>query len=123
MRYTELNIPTDSRVPDGYALVLAYARGDEVVIPIDPRGLPEDDHSCDWEGCGSIGHVLRITPQQKYALERAAQSAEVRPNTIQQAQPAICAPRIAGCIHAQIVWRCNNGGDCTWTAHKQQAGA
>ncbi len=68
-RYHLLNIPIDGSVPDGYELILAYAKNDTVVIPIDPNGLDED-HNCDWEGCSSVGHVLRISPQQKYELER-----------------------------------------------------
>jgi len=66
-RYHELNIPTDSRVPDGYNMILAYFKGDTVVIPINPDGLDEN-HDCDWEGCSSVSHCLRISPQQKYDL-------------------------------------------------------
>jgi len=71
-RYVELNIPTDSSVPEGYRLILAYAKGDRVRIPMDPSGLVDGYHSCDWEGCSSVAHCLSISPQQKYMLERAA---------------------------------------------------
>ena len=76
MRYTVLPIPTDGRVPDGYSLIVAYAKNDTVVIPMDVRGLSDEDHNCDWEGCSTLEHVLRISPQQKYELERTAHKAE-----------------------------------------------
>jgi hypothetical protein len=69
-RYVVLPIPVDDTVPEGYQLILAYAKGDEVVIPMDLCDLDEDNHNCDWEGCTSLSHVLRISPQQKYYLER-----------------------------------------------------
>ena len=76
-RYVELNIPVDSRVPDGYRLILAYAKGDLVRIPMDPHGLDDDDHNCDWEGCSSVSHCLSISPQQKYLLGRPTEQVEV----------------------------------------------
>ena len=84
-RYIELNIPIDSRVPEGYRLVLAYAKGDLVRIPMDPCGLDDDDHNCDWEGCSSVSCCLSISPQQKYLLGRAAERGAVE-NVAQQAQ-------------------------------------
>jgi len=68
MKYIPLNIPTDSRVPEGYNLIMAYAKGDDIVIPIDD--IPDEQahlHSCDWEGCGSLDHVVRFNVNQKYA--------------------------------------------------------
>jgi len=79
MRYTVLPLPVDDSVPDGYSLIVAYAKGDEVVVPMDPRGL-DDDHNCDWEGCSTVSHVLRISPQQKYKLERAAKAESAQPD-------------------------------------------
>ena len=75
-RYIELNMPVDSRVPAGYQLILAYAKDDLVRIPMDPRGLDDDDHNCDWEGCSTVSHCLSISPQQKYLLGRAAELAK-----------------------------------------------
>jgi hypothetical protein len=75
-RYIVLPIPVDDSVPEGYELILAYAKDDHVVIPMDSRGLPEDDHNCDWEGCCTLSHVLSISPQQKYGLERTIQKLE-----------------------------------------------
>lgn len=71
-RYIILPIPVDDRVPEGYQLIVAYAKGDEVCIPMELDGLKGEDHNCDWEGCSTLEHVLRISPQQKYLLERAA---------------------------------------------------
>jgi len=67
MKYIPLNIPTDQRVPDGYKLILAYAKGDDIVIPIDD--IPDDQaylHNCDWEGCGTLDHVVRFNVSHKY---------------------------------------------------------
>ena len=67
MEYIPLNIPADDRVPDGYHLILAYAKGDDIVVPI--ADIPEDQnhlHACDWEGCGSLDHVVRFNVQRKY---------------------------------------------------------
>lgn len=75
-RYITLPIPVDERVPEGYSLILAYAKDDEVVIPMDVEGLDEDQHNCDWEGCSSIQHVLRMSPQQKYMLEKGNKNAQ-----------------------------------------------
>jgi hypothetical protein len=55
-RYVELNIPISDNIPLGYKLILAYAKEDEVIIPIDLDGLEEDQHNCDWEGCTSVSH-------------------------------------------------------------------
>ena len=64
--FIKLPIPTDERIPDGYSLVVAYAKGDEVVVPIE--NLDDNDpHSCDWEGCGSLDHVVRFRVSEKYA--------------------------------------------------------
>ena len=92
-RYNILNLPHAERVPDGYELIEAYAKGDTVVIPIEPNGLDEDDHNCDWEGCTTLSHVLSISPQQKYLLERAAGKAESVTTGTQQLKQAIALVR------------------------------
>lgn len=69
-RYIVLPIPVDERTPEGYVLIVAYAKDDTVVIPMELNGLQEEDHNCDWEGCTTLNHVLRISPQQKYELDR-----------------------------------------------------
>ena len=77
-RYIELPIPVDERVPEGHKLIVAYTNGVDVIVPFDPCELKNgDDHNCDWEGCSSINHVLRISPEQKYALVRGKTTKEV----------------------------------------------
>ena len=77
MRYQKLNIPVDERVPDGHFLILAYSDGKSIIVPMNPCDLINaDDHNCDWEGCSSVSHVFRCSPEQKYALERASYNKE-----------------------------------------------
>jgi hypothetical protein len=57
-RYIVLPIPVDARTPEGYSLILAYAKEDQVVVPIDLNDLNEEDHHCDWEGCTTLSHVF-----------------------------------------------------------------
>jgi hypothetical protein len=57
-RYIVLPIPIDERTPKGYSLILAYAKEDEVVVPIELSDLDEEDHHCDWECCTTLSHVL-----------------------------------------------------------------
>jgi hypothetical protein len=67
MKYVYLNLPTDEFIPEGYRLVIAYAKGDDVVLPI--NSIPEEQeqkHNCDWEGCGSLSHVVRFNINEKY---------------------------------------------------------
>jgi len=67
MNYYELGLPEDERVPEGYHKIEAYAKGDDVVVPI--YGIPpeqEDLHDCDVEGCGTLDHVIRFNVQRKY---------------------------------------------------------
>lgn len=62
-----LPIPIDGRVPDGYKLIVAYAKDDEIVAPLDVNNLNDEKyHDCDWEGCSSVDHVFRISIKQKY---------------------------------------------------------
>ena len=69
-KFCELNIPIDERCPEGYRLILAYAKGDDIVIPIaDIPEESEDYHNCDWEGCGSLDHVVRFSVEDKYRVD------------------------------------------------------
>lgn len=68
MEFTKLPIPVDDRTPKGYKLIIAYAKDDDVVIPVDPIE-EKDEHDCDWEGCGSLNHVVRFNSKFKYANE------------------------------------------------------
>lgn len=55
------------RVPEGFKPILAYAKGDDIAIPI--YDIPEesaDFHNCDWESCGSLDHVVRFSIENKY---------------------------------------------------------
>jgi hypothetical protein len=69
-KFVELNIPVEERVPEGYRLILAYVKDDDIVIPI--AQLPEENeetiglHNCDWEGCGSLDHIFRFSIKEKY---------------------------------------------------------
>jgi len=67
--FTILPIPVDERVPEGYSLIVAYAKDDEIVVPIDLSSLPEEHHNCDWEGCSSVHHVVRFSIKHKYDIE------------------------------------------------------
>jgi hypothetical protein len=67
MKFIELPIPVDSRSPEGYKPVMAYAKGHLVVVPI--AELEDDDpHDCDWEGCGTLDHCVRFSVEAKYAI-------------------------------------------------------
>lgn len=63
MKFVQLNIPVDERVPEGCKLVLAYASSDneEIIIPIDDLEKEGDEHNCDYEGCGTLEHVKRFS--------------------------------------------------------------
>jgi hypothetical protein len=65
MKFIELPIPVDERVPEGYILIVAYAKGENVVTPVT---LEEGDeyHNCDAEGCGSLDHVVSMNVKSKY---------------------------------------------------------
>ena len=69
MMFTKLPIPVDETVPEGYELIVAYAKDDTVVVPIDIGYLPEN-HNCDWEGCSSVSHVVRFNIAHKYETEK-----------------------------------------------------
>jgi hypothetical protein len=75
MKYIPLNIPVEDRIPEGYHLVQAYAKGDNIVVPITdiPEGQ-EDLHNCDWEGCGSMDCVVRFNVVEKYRHANASHS-------------------------------------------------
>ena len=65
--FVELNIPIEDRVPEGYRLILAYAKDDDVVLPISyTPEVSEELHNCDWEGCGTLEHVVRFSIERKY---------------------------------------------------------
>lgn len=66
-RYIKLNIPIDDRAPEGHFLILAYSNGKDVIVPIEPCSLENENlHNCDWEGCGTLSHVFRFSPEMKY---------------------------------------------------------
>ena len=67
MEFTKLPIPIDDRTPEGYKLIVAYAKDDDIVIPVDPIDEEKDEHDCDWEGCSSLSHVVRFNSKFKYA--------------------------------------------------------
>ena len=71
MKFTTLPIPVDDRVPAGYELILAYAKGNEIVVPIEQldEEIDKDIHNCDWEGCTSVSHVVRFNVNFKYETE------------------------------------------------------
>ena len=68
--FVELPIPVSDDVPEGYRLILAYAKGDKVVIPISGPIPDETPHNCDWEGCTSVSHVASFSIKQKYEAEK-----------------------------------------------------
>ena len=84
MRYVKLNIPVDSRVPKDYQLIRAYSDGKEIVVELDVNDLKDDDHNCDWEGCSTVTHVVRFSPEHKYKIERKLSELETRTNITKQ---------------------------------------
>lgn len=75
MKFTTLPIPVDDKVPEGYELIVAYAKGDEIVVPID-TDEEKDLHNCDWEGCTTFSHVVRFNARYKYESEDKLQKFE-----------------------------------------------
>jgi hypothetical protein len=67
--FTYLPIPVDEHVPEGYRLIVAYAKDDTIVITIDESKLSEEFHNCDWEGCCTLSHVVSFSVRQKYEME------------------------------------------------------
>ena len=60
------------RVPNGFRLIEAYARGNTIIVPI--MDIPENEahlHDCDWEGCGTLDHVIRFSVDAKYASQQS----------------------------------------------------
>lgn len=74
--FTYLPLPVDDKVPEGYRLIVAYAKNDMVVIPVEPTVLPDDQHNCDWEGCCTLSHVVRFSISHKYEMEARLEAAE-----------------------------------------------
>jgi hypothetical protein len=74
--FIKLPIPVDESVPEGYSLIVAYAKDDTVVVPLDLKNLPEDHHNCDWEGCTSLSHVVKFNITQKYKSENELEKRE-----------------------------------------------
>jgi len=67
MKYNTLSIHGIARIPEGYQLIQAYAKGNEIIIPI--LQIPEDEaqlHNCDLEGCGTLDHCVRFNVEHKY---------------------------------------------------------
>ena len=76
--FQKLNIPVDGSVPEGFSIILAYGKGDKIVVPINPHELESEDlHNCDWEGCGSMSHVFSCSVKQKYELDSKAAQQEI----------------------------------------------
>ena len=68
MKFNVINLETGWRVPEGYHIIEAYAKGNTIVVPImDIPGNEAHLHDCDWEGCGSLDHVVRFAVDIKYA--------------------------------------------------------
>ena len=68
--FTYLTTPNDERIPNGYRLIFAYTKGDEVVVPIESmENLSDEQHDCDWERCGSMSHVVRFSVSHKYGFK------------------------------------------------------
>ena len=68
MKFNIFNLEIGERIPEGYRLIEAYAKGNTIIVPI--MDIPEDEahlHNCDWEGCGTIDHVVRFSVNEKYA--------------------------------------------------------
>ncbi len=67
IQFNELPLSAE-RVPAGFVPVEAYAKGNDIVVPIAniPEGM-EHLHDCDWEGCGSLDHVVRFSVKDKYS--------------------------------------------------------
>lgn len=66
MKFIELPLPVDDRTPEGFKLVVAYANGSKVFLPINEMPENEEHHDCDWEGCGSLDHVFSFDVLDKY---------------------------------------------------------
>ncbi len=65
----ELPIPVSDDIPEGYKLIVAYAKEDRIVVPLNTHALKyEELHNCDWEGCSTIHHVIRFSISDKYEL-------------------------------------------------------
>lgn len=60
------------RVPEQAVPIIAWQYNNQIIVEI--ADIPEEDahlHSCDWEGCGSLSHVVRFTVEDKYQQEEA----------------------------------------------------
>ncbi len=72
MKFLSTSKQHDNPAPEGYEPVVAYAKGDKVLVLIDD--LDEDDnHNCDWEGCSSIEHGVWFSVALKYSQEELQQ--------------------------------------------------
>ena len=57
----------DERLPEQADPIIAYQMGKQIIVEI--ANIPESLahlHNCDWEGCGSMNHVVRFTVEDKY---------------------------------------------------------
>jgi hypothetical protein len=70
MKFIELPLPVDDLTPEGFKLVVAYAKGSKVFLPIYEMSENEEYHNCDWEGCGTFSHVASFDAEQKYKDEQ-----------------------------------------------------
>jgi hypothetical protein len=64
--FTYLPIPPNNSVPEGFRLVVAYAKGDTVLLPIDANAVPEELHNCKIEKCSYPSHCVRFSVSDKY---------------------------------------------------------
>ncbi|MDY6957989.1 MAG: hypothetical protein SVK08_02415 [Halobacteriota archaeon] len=116
MKYVYFNLPIGEMVPEEYKLIEAYAKGDDIVVPI--SSIPEEQeelHNCDWEGCGTLSHVVRFNVQRKYNIpkEKKVGSAWVivdkdnNPVEIDDTKDHVIASFLASCsnINHTAKWR------------------
>ena len=56
----------NERIPDDASMIVAYQHQGQVIVPIYSMPDETEMHSCDWEGCGSLDHVVRFSVEAKY---------------------------------------------------------
>ena len=67
MKFRQLILNPENNIPKGFVPIIAYAKGDCVVVPLDDiQG--DDVHDCDAEGC-SMDHVASFNIKAKYQSE------------------------------------------------------
>lgn len=61
------------RVPEGWYPVSAFAKGNTIIVEINTIPDDVDIHSCDWEGCGTLNHIVRFNVADKYGLDQGGE--------------------------------------------------